>query len=211
MMRRSGSTHASVVDAARGIARLFSPFCEVILHDLPSGTIASIDGAQSGRQVGEPSYLEELGIADWTENVHGPYRKVLPDGRAIKSISVVLRDAGGTPDALLCVNMDVSQFEGAQGLLAALTSIPATAATHPLANDWLEDLHQFIAEWCARQGVLLKDLRHSDRKALISELQGRGIFDRKRAAQAVARAVGVSRATVYQDLKSISAGTPRPE
>lgn len=194
---------------ARALVELFAPFCEVIVHDLSSGTVTCVEGTQSGRMVGDPSYLEELGIENWAEDVHGPYRKTMPDGRAIKSISVVLRDPDGTADALLCINMDVSQFEGAKAVLAALASIPASEAAHPLATDWLEELHRFVATWCARNGLLLKDLQPEPRKQLISELAQQGTFDRKRAAQAVARALGVSRATVYQDLKQLAGANPR--
>ncbi|WP_299677621.1 PAS domain-containing protein [uncultured Roseobacter sp.] len=189
---------------ARAVVQLFSPFCEVVLHDLTSGTVAYVDGLQSGRETGDPSYLEELGVEDWTEDVHGPYRKTMPDGRAVKSISVVLRDAGGAADGLLCINVDMSQFETAKAVLAALTSVPASEAEHPLANDWVEDMHGHVASWCTTRGILLKDLQPGDRQALLSELARQGTFERKRAAQSVARALGVSRATVYQDLKTIS-------
>jgi predicted transcriptional regulator YheO len=42
-----------------------------------------------------------------------------------------------------------------------------------------------------------------ERRRLLFELRERGVYDRPRAADAVASALSVSRATVYQDLKDM--------
>ena len=189
---------------AEGLTQLFAPFCEVIVHDITSSVVVNVFGTQTGREVGEPSFLEELGIRDWAENVHGPYRKTAPDGRSIKSISIVTRHPDGSPHELVCINIDVSQFETARALLAGLTSVPEAEAMNPLANDWLEGLHVYVANWSVEKGIQMKDLQPAMRMGLIFELDQQGVFKQKNAAEAVAKALGVSRATVYQDLRKLS-------
>lgn len=190
-----------VKNLAQGMVRLFAPFCEVILHDLKTGTVADVMGMQSTRMIGEPSYLDDLNFYDWTDNIQGPYRKTMPDGRSVKSISILCRSSNDEPKELLCINIDVSQFEVARALLSAFTSIPEKEVSNPLANDWLEGLHTFVANWTFEKGVQLKDLQSDMRKNLISELEKNDVFKQKNAAQAVAKAIGVSRATIYQDLR----------
>ena len=72
---------------------------------------------------------------------------------------------------------------------------------NPLANDWLEKLNVFVADWTMERGIRLKDIKGKDRRLLVQELEQNGVFDQKNAAQAIAKVLGVSRATVYQDLR----------
>ncbi len=191
------SSHHALFDA---VARLFAPFCEVIIHDLHTGKVAKVFGKHSTREIGELSYLEDMKVETWTEDIQGPYRKTEPDGRAVKAISVVERDAQGLPTYLICINLDVSQFEAARVLMSGFVAVPEDEP-HPLANDWLENLHLFVANWTMDRGIQLKDLQAKDRGKLVQELERNGVFRQRNAVQAVAKALGVSRATVYQDLR----------
>ena len=182
------------------IVRLFAPFGEAIVHDVKSGTVSHVHGKHSTREVGEPSFLEGMKIDDWTSDIQGPYRKTEPDGRSIKSISILQRDPDGSPSQLVCINVDVSQFEAARLLLSGLVSVP-DEEPNPLANDWLERLNVFVANWTMQRGIGLKDIQADDRRQLVQELEQNGVFEQKNAAQAIAKVLGVSRATVYQDLK----------
>ena len=182
------------------LVQLFSPFCEVIIHDLSTETVQQVVGKHSTREIGEPSYLEDMKVDTWTEDIWGPYKKTEADGRTIKSISLKERDADGNPTCLICINIDVSHFEAARTLLGGLVAVPEGKA-NPLANDWLENLNSFVASWTLDRGIHLKDLHTSDRKQLVQELEKNGVFHQRNAAQAIAKALGVSRATIYQDLR----------
>lgn len=182
------------------ITRLLAPFCEVIVHDLATGKVAQVCGKHSTREIGELSYLDDMQVETWADDIQGPYRKTEPDGRAVKSISMLERDAQGRPAHLICINVDVSQFEAARVLLSGFVAVPEEDAS-PLANDWLENLHLFVANWTMDRGIQLKDLQARDRKNLVQELERNGVFNQRNAANAVAKALGVSRATIYQDLR----------
>jgi len=83
---------ANAKNFADAVAALLAPNAEVIVHDIGSETIQYIANNFSKRDIGDPSNLKEINfVAD--ENVIGPYEKLNFDGRRIKSISIVMRDA----------------------------------------------------------------------------------------------------------------------
>lgn len=194
----------SVPAICDALAILFEPFVEVVLHDWGSQTITHLSGTFSNRKIGDPSFIDELDVATNLNTVFGPYRKTDAHGRQIKSISILIRDQTGDPASLLCINVDISRFEAASALLSQFVSIPKLQQDNPLADDWLDTLNSFVAKWRIKQGVGDGQLNLEARHELLRLLHARGVFDRSKAADAVATAVNVSRATIYNDLKALS-------
>ncbi|MEP5760650.1 MAG: PAS domain-containing protein [Litoreibacter sp.] len=184
------------------LVKLHAPFCEVVVHDLATETVAKVFATKTDRVVGEPSYLDELPAMDLNQKSYGPYRRTGTNGKALKSISIVGRNRKGEPEHLICINIDVTQYETIQAAVSMVLAVPDDEKSTPLANDWLERLHGFTGEYAAALGVLPRDLSAQERKALVGKLSNMNVFEQKNAAQAVAKALGVSRATIYQDLKS---------
>ncbi|MEM9477662.1 MAG: PAS domain-containing protein [Pseudomonadota bacterium] len=182
---------------------ILHPFMEVIVHDWRKQEVVFVQGNLTNRKIGDPSFMDETDLSFTSEAIIGPYRKTNPDGRQIKSISVVARDWEGAPQFLICLNLDVSQFAAAQTLLQAFTSIPSGFETNPLADDWVESLHEYIGAWRIRNGAPSGALSVEARRALVAELNEQNAFARPNAVPAVAIAVGVSRATLYADLKAL--------
>lgn len=193
----------SIFDA---VVQLLDPFGEVVLHDWVQQKILYISGRLSHRQAGDPSFMDEITLPAGSGPVIGPYRKTNPDGRQVKSISVLMRDAAGDPDLLLCINIDISRFDAAQVALSHFIAVPDDTHQNPLARDWLEPLHEFIASWRVNRGLVEGALSPDSRRSLIAALADQNVFERPKTAEAVARAIGVSRATVYGDLKSLGDG-----
>lgn len=191
---------------AEAIAALMRPLVEAVVHDMASDSIAYVAGAFSPREPGDPSDLKEIEFAAGARVV-GPYEKVNFDGRRIRSISVVLRDGGGAPIGMLCVNADLSAFEGVQRLLQGLlwTSEAASPAIAAFQDDWHERINRFVAAWTAERGASLDRLDRAGRRELIAAIQAAGGFEGRRAAAYVARMLGVSRATVYNELATLRA------
>ncbi len=183
------------------IAALLHPHAEVAMHDLETDTIVGLWNPLSGRGVGEPSLLEEL-PESWRERpVQGPYRKVLADGRELSSVSALVRDGNGKPAGLLCVNLDRTPLLDLAALLARLAA-PVEARPHELfACDWREQIALAADEFCREHGLDRRRLTRADRRALVEQLDERGLFATRNAAEHVGRALGVSRATIYTLLK----------
>ena len=84
---------------AKGLSDTFSPFCEVVVHDLknPEHAILSIHNNLSGRKAGQPA--TELGLARIASadfpNIVANYSNQFADGRPVKSTSLGIKDEQG--------------------------------------------------------------------------------------------------------------------
>lgn len=64
-----------------------------------------------------------------------------------------------------------------------------------------EKINSFVQKYCIDKNLLLGNLSRAQKKDLILELKSQGALDCKNASYYIARALGISRATVYNYLK----------
>lgn len=190
--------YAAVCD---GVAQLFQPFVEAVLHDLETETAVHIAGHFSKREIGEPSLLHEIDFQP-TDRLLGPYEKVNWDGRRIKSISIVLRNGKDRPIAVLCINADVSHFHAVMQTLSAFASVPVDHAKPAslFKEDWHERINGYVQTWTETRGLLLADLGREEKRQLVRDLAADGAFGGRNAAAYISRILGMGRATVYKYL-----------
>jgi len=185
------STYQSLCDA---LALLFHPLVEAVVHDRTADRIVAIAGALSSRRVGDPSLLSQEPLpADLAQTV---YRKMTPDGRLIKSISVPLDD-----QFLLCINSDVSVFSSFQVLLGQLIAVGGQQPEVLFKNDWQERVHQVIAAFLKEKGWDLSQLSGKQKRALVQHLFEHGAFTEKNAADYIAQVLAMGRATIFNYLR----------
>ncbi|WEZ82392.1 PAS domain-containing protein [Rhizobium sp. 32-5/1] len=184
-----------------GIAQLFQPFVEVVLHDLETETAAHIAGNFSKREIGEPSLLNEIDFRP-IERILGPYEKVNWDGRRIKSISIILRDANDRPIAVLCINADVSHFHAVMQTLSAFASVPVDhdKPASLFKEDWHERINEYIQNWTTSRALIIANLTRDQKQQLVKDLSADGAFGGRNAAAYISRVLGMGRATVYKYL-----------
>src|SRR4051812_1164219 len=206
----SGGYSIAVVEAiAETIARLLHPHAEVVLHDLATGKIAKIWNPFSGRKPGEPSDLDGIDPEIAGDDVIGPYEKASPKGTRLKSISAIIRPEAGIARFMLCINLDVSQFDAAAKLLE---NFGATSESRP---DWMfrqdirEQINLQIADYLKRDNLSMSSLDQEGRVALIGHLDQSGAFHTRRAVDHIAAALGLSRTTVYVLLRQARDASPR--
>jgi predicted transcriptional regulator YheO len=200
-----------------GLAATFGSSCEVVLHDFrrPEASIVAIAGAVTARHVG--GAMSEIGLDllaqgdDARDKLN--YVTRTPDGRAIKSSTVVLRDGSGHVVGALCVNLDVTELRLAVSSLTSLVGDvePSTPATTIFSDDIGDVIETVIAQEEARLGRPLPHDTRRGRLEVIGALDNRGVFNLPRAAHAIANHLGVSRATVYADLNTIRGFSPSDE
>jgi predicted transcriptional regulator YheO len=188
---------APVEAIAETIARLLHPHAEIVLHDLVTRRIARIWNAFSGRKPGEVSDLDDIDPELEDADVVGPYEKASPKGARLKSISTILRDENGLARAMLCINLDVSQFDAAAKLLQGLGATSETRPEWMFRQDIREQINLQIADYLKRHNVALASLDQEGRLDLIAFLDGCGAFQARRAVDHVAAALDLSRTTVY--------------
>ncbi|MFJ8672025.1 transcriptional regulator [Streptomyces sp. NPDC093589] len=191
---------------AEGLGRTFAPFCEVVVHDLrdPDHAIVAIENGLSGRAVGDPA--TELGLArladDSYPQVIANYPNQLADGRRVKSTSVGIKDADGRYVAALCLNVDVSVFQGLANVLEQFARVDdAETPAESLEPAHAASIRARIDAFAAARATSLRALTTGERRALVRELKASGFMDLRRSAEVIAQHLGVSRATVYNDAR----------
>lgn len=188
---------------AKGISLFLHPHVEVVLHDLKTGLVAAIFNNFSKRKVGDESLIEELQDFSHFPDVFPLFFKTNWDGRKIKSISVTLRDAKGQPEALLCLNLDLSKWEEMHHFLLQMIA-PFNEHAQPdilFKDDWREKINVYVTKYLQKEGLNLKALTKEKKQELIQALHQEGAFQAKNAAAYIANVLNISRATIYNYLK----------
>lgn len=203
-MRESGPLTA-FAPAAEAIAALLKPHAEVVIHDLERGEIAYIANNISRRRTGDSSLTDLRDIGPLDEDVIGPYPKTNFDGRALKSVTAVLRGPDRSPFGLLCINFDISVIAGAQAALGALAAFHGDGQKPAVLfkADWQEKVNEEIAAFLKERGLAASALARPDHAGLIAHLEREGYFAVRNLVPYLARALGVSRATIYKHLKEV--------
>ncbi|MGO3030079.1 helix-turn-helix transcriptional regulator [Pseudomonas helleri] len=190
---------------AEGLSQTFTPFCEVVLHDLrdPEHAILAIHNNLSGRAVGDPA--TELGLARIADpaypQVIANYPNQFKDGRQVKSTSIGIKDSSGHYVAALCMNIDLTLFKGLQGMLEQFGAFHGERPHETLEPSGAETIRARIDQFAARLATTPRTLKAADRRVLLQELKDAGLLDIRKAMETVASHLGVSRATVYSDTR----------
>ncbi|HFZ8993492.1 TPA: transcriptional regulator [Citrobacter freundii] len=186
---------------AKGLSDTFSPFCEVVVHDLtvPEHAIMSIHNNLSGRKPGQPA--TELGLARIASpdfpNIIANYSNQFADGRPVKSTSIGIKDEEGKYVAALCLNVDMTLFRGMQSALARFTETESSPIYEHIDPGGSETIRQRIDDFAAKRATTARSLKTEDRKVLIQELRKEGLLNVRKSMDTVAQHLGVSRATAY--------------
>jgi predicted transcriptional regulator YheO len=191
------------------LGRMFAPFCEVVLHDLrtPENAIVAIETPISGRKIGDST--TEMGLAriadpDFPDIVQN-YANRFPDGRMAKSTSIGIRNSEGKYIAALCLNMDISALAFLQQSLGQLGSIDRDAGvSETLAPRNIEAVRTAVDNYAAKRNVPPTSLDTGSRRELIAMLERDGALELKGGASKLAKYLGISRASLYNDLNAVA-------
>lgn len=188
-----------------GVVKLLHPYAEGAIHDLTEGKIVALFNNISKRKIGDPSVVTELGvdIKDFPD-VFDPYHKTNWDGRTLKCTSITVRDEHGTPVGLVCINFDTTVFEEMNSQLGAFLTLQNAASLNPVeqfAVDWKRQVNECINAYAIEHNVALSVLSKEEKSRLIKQMYNHGLFNYRDAASYIAKALGVSRTTIYNYLK----------
>ncbi|MGF6482855.1 putative transcriptional regulator YheO [Paraburkholderia sp. JPY419] len=189
---------------ADGIALLFFPYVEIVIHDLQSQTVSYIANNLSKREIGDESALEEIDHSAASGTV-GAYEKINWDGRRMRCVSTVLFDDTGTAVGVMCVNYNIAVFEDMKHVIDRVIS-GAGVVKQPdelFRDDWQERINTFLHTWLQERQLALNSLTRDHRRELVEALWAQGAFKGKSAANYVANVLGMGRATVYQHIRDL--------
>ncbi|UCP11685.1 PAS domain-containing protein [Pseudomonas sp. MM213] len=188
---------------ADGIALLYFPHAEVIIHDIKTQTIVHIANNISKRKLGDDSALDQLpGDFEIVSNL-GPYEKLNWNGQKIRSITSVLRNDDDEPEALLCINMNFTVLEMAREALNNFFE-PSRLLPQPDAlfrDDWQERINTFLHAWLKEHNLSLPGLTRNDKRLLVEAFYAEGAFEGRSASDYIANVLSMGRATVYKYVK----------
>lgn len=209
---------ASVLE---GLGSVVGSNTELILHDLrhpDHSTVALVNGHVTGRRIGDPiiaAPVEDKGFDLLLRKRPAPqpmtstiaqYQSRTRDGRELASTTVLLRNRKGQPFASVCANADLTEFQMLAAVLGRLTPRQETPKAteppeHPTVDDLIEDI---IAGAMATVGKPVTLMDKAQKVRVVAELQRRGLFMIKGAADRIAAALRVTRFTVYNYLDALS-------
>jgi len=203
----------------RGLAQMFGPDCEVVLHDvsrLPHSIVAIENGGVSGRTVGDvptDRMLRNLRSPDEADDVRLYVSS--HEGKILKSLAVTLRDEDGQPYGLLGLNYDVSEVVQAQRVLADFTAIGRLGGGAPelgeiFAGDIRDVVAGMVTQTLGEIGKTPAAMTREEKMEVVKRLEERGAFLVKRSAEQVAEALDLSRYTIFAYLKEIRHGEQGP-
>lgn len=144
-----------------GIAALFFPYAEVVIHDLHDQTVLYLANNLSKREVGDDSALEEIDHSA-RERVIGPYEKLNWDGRRMRCVSNILFDDDGRPAGMMCINFNIAVFDEVRATLDLFIK-GAGVVTQPdelFRDDWQERINTFLHGWLSERQI-------GDRKSVV--------------------------------------------
>lgn len=199
------ATFALLKRISAGIAKLFAPHCEVVIHDFSDleRSIIHIEGNISGRKVGGGAtdlLLTQARNGNTVRDFHN-YQTFLPNGRNMKSCTMFLRDGDGVAYGAFCINLDIGIFAGFHRFLGEFLALEAGAeVSETLSDDIQRTIHTILWEAVNEIEVELPIMSKEDKIDLIARLDEKGAFQVKRAVPLIAEELGLSRSTIYNYL-----------
>ena len=151
---------------ADGIAALFYPCAEVVIHDLRTQTVAYLVNNLSRLEVGAPSVLDDVLFAARGRTI-GPYEKLNWDGRRMRCVSNILFDDTGKPAGMLCINFNIAVFEDVRSTLdlfikgGTLTDAPAEDL---FRDDWQDRINTYLHNWLRERQIGINALTREHKR-----------------------------------------------
>lgn len=198
------------IQLADVLGQMFANFLEVAVHDfsdLEHSVIYIANGHISGRGIGAPATdlglrrLYEGDIPDVLVNYSNRSRR----GNRLKSASLAIRDDKGAMIGAFCLNFDISAFEYIQ---ESLTSLLAHAPNALAGEEDLyperevnEDIYALVKNYLSKHNLQNARLTYADKQEIVLYLYKLKCFRQKGAIQAIAKALNITRQSVYNYLK----------
>ncbi len=196
-------------DIAKCIALQFGDNCEVVLHDLTlpyDQTIVAIwNGHVTGRKIGDGGTNAGLEILKGSASPDDQYSYInsTPSGRVLRSSSKYFRDEYGKVNGSLCINFDITDIIRYENTLRSFTcsDSPSSAKSPELFVGNVDELLEIMMKEAVNAtGKTVGNLTKEEKVAIVHNLEDKGFFLIKKAAEKLADFLGLSRYSIYNYL-----------
>ena len=206
---------AFLKNEARGIAKMFGPNCETIVHDMtrPGHPILAIyNGTVTGREVGSTADIfGDIGDYDETVYKNKDYTNQLVlsrDGRTFKSSTFNV--VGDDYHFAFGINMDITSMVRANQMLSEMTATSGDLQ-QTLMQDSRSQLEELLRECVSAVGKDPEQMKKTDRMRVIRMLYKRRAFTYQKSVAIVAEQLNVSRYTVYKYMHELEEAEKKGE
>lgn len=200
---------SAVMDA---LASVTGQHLEMVLHDLTrpaSSVVKIINGHISGRAPGSAlqsapeNDLGFLGLLEQDDGGTNPqvfrdYRTTSARGAALRSSTVMFRDKNQKPLVSLCFNADYAAVETARTLLGQL--LPADRPPEKISSLEIR-MNEIIHAAMPPAGI--QGASKKEKTEIVRIMQEKGLFIVRGGVEKAAKALGVTRYTIYNYLDEI--------
>lgn len=201
----------SYSEMINGLAQYLGTGYEIVLHSLESfseSVINIVNGEHTGRKIGSPitdKALELLSILNENGKSSETYYSTNAKGEPLKSTTIAIRGENNRIIGLICMNyyMNTSFNDFISNFTPIKIDTNASASTETFANN-VDDMISATLNNVKKQIYKDQSISSTNKnKAIIFELNNRGIFNIKDAVQKVAEELGISKNTVYLHLRNL--------
>ena len=206
---------AFLKNEARGIAAMFGPNCETLVHDMtrPGHPILAIyNGTVTGREVGSTADIfGDIGDYDETIYKNKDYTNQMVlarDGRTLKSTTFNI--VGDDYHFALGINMDITHMVRARQMLTEMTATSGDLQ-QTLMQDARSQLEELLRECISAVGKEPEAMKKTDRMHIIRMLYRRRAFTYQKSVAIVAERLNVSRYTVYKYMHELEEAEKKGE
>lgn len=207
----------SYIELVHFLGSVLPKHYEIVLQDVSTQSILALEnGHVSGRQVGSPMTdysLRVLSEGSWkTQSCRVNYDGRTSDGRRLRSSTWFIRD-GEELLAMLCINVDVQQYDSLSRAILSLGGLnPEALWKSPESSESAAPIEQFHSNIGDMTRAVISDLvsnvsvdrlTQDEKLAVVAELDSRGTFLMKGAVSDVAAQLSCSEASIYRYLNMI--------
>ena len=212
-----------LIQLAHGLAEHFGPQCEIAIHDVTrdlSNTIVHIENGQvSGRAEGDAAsniVLEALHTPPQELTDQIGYLTRSPEGEALKSTSIYIRDRSGNLRYIFSINYNIASLKAVDELIRGLITTRAAAGSSGkegekeqesaprIPHTVTELLDSLIEHALAEVGKPVVMMTKEDKIRVVRYLNDAGAFLITRSGDRIASVLGISKFTLYKYMESDS-------
>lgn len=200
------------VPLAQMLVQTLGPDCEVVLHDLdtPAHSVVYVENPSvTGRKVGESfdQLVKQVILSDdLKENFVANYYFTAPNGKHIRSSSLLIKNARGNLTGALCINLDTTKLSGALSFLQSLLP-PEPPKTAPMEQSADTGAHVSVLIENLMDNILngsdAQSLTRDERLEKIRFMDEKGLFLMKGSVEKAAEKLGVGKVTIYSYLDEV--------
>ena len=199
------------VKAGEIIAEMFSPYLEVIIHDLQApehSIIAIFNNHITGRKIGDgTSDIGYKKLADELPDKIVNYINQSPTGADMKSSSLTIRNKNNEIIGSMDFNFDLSSFANIKEFFETFTK---TIVLDDLPNQeqfflWTvrDEIQQALIKYITSHDLQGKVLTRKDKLSVVAFMKKDGHINKKGAITIVSELLAITRPTLYKYIKEL--------